>query len=129
MRVIVPVDQNTGVLDTVTPSEPVLVVAAMEYPCTGTSRASSIGTLVTEFLEKELIEKGLKGGLYSRVVLILAHDSLRMAAFLRRGGPNPRGLVGAHADVYGTGLFITNQSTIAPQMLNFKMNFMLVFIS
>ena len=34
-------------------------------------------TLTEELLEKGLIDKGLKGELYARLILVLAHDWLR----------------------------------------------------
>jgi len=71
-------DQETGVLETITPSEPVVAKAAMEFLCQGTNWSYSIETLIHKLPEKkELIEKGLKGELYPCLVLILAHDSLR----------------------------------------------------
>jgi hypothetical protein len=36
---------------------------------------SSISTLVGKLLDKGIVEKGLKGELYARLILIPAHDS------------------------------------------------------
>jgi hypothetical protein len=77
MRVIISMDPETGVLDTITPSEPVVAKAAMEHLCQDNNWAGSIRTLATELLDKGLIDKGLKGELYSRFILILAHDWLQ----------------------------------------------------
>jgi len=74
MRVVISLDHETGVMDTVTPSEPVLAWAAMEHLCEPGCWSTSIRTLSEELLEKGLIEKGRKGELYARIVLILAHD-------------------------------------------------------
>ena len=80
MRVVISMDQETGVLDTVTPSEPVVAKAAMEHLCEDQNWSDSIRTLAEELLEKGLIEKGLKGELYSRFILILARDWLHQQA-------------------------------------------------
>jgi hypothetical protein len=69
-------DQDSGVLDTITPSEPILVKAAMEHLCEDDINwPTSIRTLMDE-----LLEKGLKGELYSRLVVILAHDWVRWSS-------------------------------------------------
>ncbi|KIX02497.1 uncharacterized protein Z518_08438 [Rhinocladiella mackenziei CBS 650.93] len=82
MRVVISMNHETGVMDTVTPSEPVLARAAMEYLCDA-NWSRSIQTLCQELLEKGLIEKGRKGELYARLVLILAHDWVRWARSIR----------------------------------------------
>jgi hypothetical protein len=131
MRVVVSVDQNTGVLDTVTPSEPVLAVAAMEHLCKGSNWPSSITTLIAGLLENGLIEKGLRGELYSRVVLTLAHDSVRMAALLRPGGSIsrfcPRLVPTFAVKDFLIALYAKDHhesiATIAPQILEARMNF------
>src|SRR5256714_6034921 len=80
MRVVISMDHETGVLDTVTPSEPVVAKAAMEHLCEKDNWSDSIRTLTEELLDKGLIDKGLKGELYSRFILILARDSLQKQA-------------------------------------------------
>jgi hypothetical protein len=80
MRVLISMDQDTGVLDTITPSEPVVAKAAMEHLCEKDNWSVSIRTLAEELLDNGLIDKGLKGELYSRFVLILARDWLRIKA-------------------------------------------------
>ena len=77
MTIVLSVDKNTGILDTMTPSEPVLAVAAMTHLCTGSNWPLSIETLIAALLKRGLIEKGHGGELYSRVVLTLAHDSVQ----------------------------------------------------
>ncbi|KIX00093.1 uncharacterized protein Z518_10230 [Rhinocladiella mackenziei CBS 650.93] len=77
MRVVISMDHETGVMDTTTPSEPVLARAAMEHLCRRGNWPYSILTLCKKLLEKGLIEKGRKGELYARLVLILAHDCVR----------------------------------------------------
>ncbi|KIX08960.1 uncharacterized protein Z518_00038 [Rhinocladiella mackenziei CBS 650.93] len=86
MRVVISMDRETGVMDTMTPSEPVLVRAAMEHLCSNVNWPGSIQTLCKELLEKGLIEKGRKGELYARLMLILAHDWVRWA----RQGHTPK---------------------------------------
>ena len=73
-------DQETGMMDTITPSEPVLAKAAMEHLCFEANWTNSIRTLTKELLETGLIDKGHKGELYARLVLILAHDWVRRAS-------------------------------------------------
>jgi predicted transcriptional regulator len=80
MRVVISMDQETGVLDTITPSEPVVAEAAMEHLCKNRNWSESIETLTEKLLDKGLIDKGLKGELYSRFVLILARDWLQKNA-------------------------------------------------
>jgi hypothetical protein len=77
MRVAMSIDQDTGTIGTLAPSEPILAKAAMEYLCSGINWSVSIDTLARELLEKGLVEKGLKGELYARLVLTLAHDWVR----------------------------------------------------
>jgi hypothetical protein len=79
MRVVISMDGDTGTMDTLTPSEPVLAKAAMELLCSEANWTNSIRTLTTDLLEPGLIEKGQKGELYARLVLILAHDWVRWA--------------------------------------------------
>jgi hypothetical protein len=79
MRVVISMDQDTGMMDTLTPSEPVLAKAAMEHLCHESNWTNSIRTLTQKLLEPGLIEKGHKGELYARLVLILAHDWVRWA--------------------------------------------------
>jgi hypothetical protein len=81
MRVVISIDEVTGTMHTITPSEPILAKAAMDILCTGCNWAGSIDTLVRNLLEKGLVEKGLKGELYARLLLILSQDWIR----LRRG--------------------------------------------
>jgi hypothetical protein len=49
----------------------------MKYLCTQSNWPTSIFARVTEPIEKGIVEKGLKGELYARLVLILAHDGIR----------------------------------------------------
>jgi hypothetical protein len=77
MRVVDSINQDIGTMDTFTPSEPILAKAAMEHLCSEMNWSISINTLVRELLEKGLVEKGLKGELYARLVVILAHDWVR----------------------------------------------------
>jgi len=86
MRVVISMDHETGMMDTATPSEPVLARAAMEHLCHRLNWPTSIQTLSQHLLEKGLIEKGRKGELYARLVLILAHDWVRWAQGLRSKG-------------------------------------------
>jgi len=73
-------DRRSGFLRTATPSEPILAEVAMKYLCCRPdSWLVSINTLSQGLLQQGLIEKGVKGELYSRLLLILAHDSLRGA--------------------------------------------------
>jgi hypothetical protein len=75
MRVVISMDHETGVMKTITPSEPVVAKAAMEFLCENQDNWSdSIRTLTEELLEKALVEKGLRGELYARFVLTLARD-------------------------------------------------------
>lgn len=75
MRVVISMDHETGLMRTITPSEPIVAEAAMGFLCANDKNWSySIRTLALELLEKSLVEKGLKGELYARFLLILARD-------------------------------------------------------
>src|SRR5271155_735310 len=89
MRVVISMNHETGVLDTLTPSEPVVAKAAMEHLCEEEHWSDSIRTLTEKLLDKGLIDKGLKGELYSRFLLILAHDWLRISASPRKSVLQP----------------------------------------
>jgi hypothetical protein len=75
MRVVLA--HSAGIMHTVSPSEPILAKAAMDHLCTGTNWSTSINTLVTELIEKGIVEKGFKGELYVRLILILTRDCIR----------------------------------------------------
>ena len=75
MRVVISMDHETGVMTTIAPSEPVVAKAAMEFLCENANNwLASIQTLATELLQEGMVEKGLKGELYARLVLTLARD-------------------------------------------------------
>jgi hypothetical protein len=93
MRVVISMDQETGVLDTIAPSEPVLARAAMGLLCEGKNWANSIRTLTEELIQKTLIEKGLKGELYSRMLLVLAQDWVRLGEYLKEHRLMPASLM------------------------------------
>ena len=59
---------------TITPSEPVVAEAVAELLCTGANWSESIYTLTKHLLSKGLVEKGLKGELFARLLCILARD-------------------------------------------------------
>src|SRR5208282_1232204 len=92
MRVVISVNQETGALDTIAPSEPVLARAAMEYLCEGRNWAESIQTL-TDLIQQALLEKGLEGELFSRLVLVLAQDWVRLGEHLRQHTFEPEKLL------------------------------------
>jgi hypothetical protein len=77
MRVVLAMDDGAGIMHTMSPSEPIIAKAAMEYLCTQSNWSASIITLVTELIEKGMVEKGLKGELYARLMFILTHDWIR----------------------------------------------------
>lgn len=78
MRVVISIDEETDTMYTITPSEPVLAKAAMEHLCIEQNWATSINTLVRNLFEKGLVEKGLKGELYARLLLVLAQDWVQL---------------------------------------------------
>jgi hypothetical protein len=77
MRVVLGMDRRAGIMHTMSPSEPIIANAAMQHLCIQMNWSTSIFTLVKELIEKGIVEKGLKGELYARLVLILAHDRIR----------------------------------------------------
>ncbi|KAK2813657.1 hypothetical protein FQN50_000055 [Emmonsiellopsis sp. PD_5] len=77
MRVVISMDPVSGAMDTITPSEPILAVAAMKHLCKSANWERSMATLCTELLEKGLVDKGTKGELFTRWILILTTDAIR----------------------------------------------------
>ena len=61
-------------METVTPSEPIIAEAVAELLCKGQNWSSSINTLAKHLLSRGLVEKGLKGELFARLICILARD-------------------------------------------------------
>jgi hypothetical protein len=59
---------------TVTPSEPIVAEAVADLLCLGTNWSVSINTLATHLLSRGLVEKGMKGELFARLLCILARD-------------------------------------------------------
>ena len=76
LRVVVGTDSSSGWMTTVTPSEPIVVDAVaeilMEEECWGLT----VCTLTCDLLSKGLVEKGWKGELFSRLLMILDRDVL-----------------------------------------------------
>lgn len=77
LRVVISMDQGTGVPHTATPSKLVLELAAMKLLCEENNWTASIKTLTQQPLQLGLIVKGLKGELFARLVMILAWDQIR----------------------------------------------------
>jgi hypothetical protein len=71
MRVVISMNQDNGMMDTLTPSEPVLAKAAMEHLRYEANWTNSIRTLAKQLLEPGLIEKGVKGELYKIFLLYI----------------------------------------------------------
>jgi len=61
-------------METVTPSEPIIAEAVAELLCKDQNWSSSINTLAKHLLSRGLVEKGLKGELFARLLCILARD-------------------------------------------------------
>ena len=76
LRVVVSIDPSSRWMTTVTPSEPIVVDAVAEILMAEENWRPSVYTLARDLLGKGLIENGLKGGLFSRLLLILARDVL-----------------------------------------------------
>ena len=86
LRIAVAVDSDTGCMTTVTPSEPVVSEVATDLLMTshswvrGNAASKSrlwpvaIHNLESKLLSPGLVEKGLKGELYARIICLLAHD-------------------------------------------------------
>jgi hypothetical protein len=125
LRVVIAMDQETGVLDTVTPSEPVVAKAAMEHLCENVNWTDSIRVLAAELLDKGLIDKGVKGELYSRFILILARDWLQKSSSLPTSVSQPQAtftveqfLMALYDDEYQNSVLL-----IPPEILEARMNF------
>ena len=97
----------------------------MAHLCEKDNWSDSIRTLAEALLDKGLIEKGLKGKLYARLILVLAHD------WLREKAPQPKSnlkfkptftvqefLVALYNEDHHQSIL-----KIPPQILRAKMNF------
>jgi hypothetical protein len=74
LRVVVGIDSSSGWMTTVTPSEPIVADAVAEILAAPGKWPSSVRTLAHDLLSKGLVDKGLKGELFARLLLILARD-------------------------------------------------------
>ena len=74
LRVVVGMDSSSGWITTVTPSEPIVADAVAEILSVGGKWPSSVHTLAYDLFSKGLVDKGLKGELFSRLLLVLARD-------------------------------------------------------
>jgi hypothetical protein len=77
MRVIDGLDADAGVISSLAPSEPVLAQAAVEL-----LNAAPTNRLTHEFVQRGFVERGLKGELFARLLLLLAHDVLYQQALV-----------------------------------------------
>jgi len=127
MRVVVSMDEEAGTMHTTTPSEPILAKAAMEHLCIGSNWALSIGTLVKNLLDKGLVEKGLKGELYARLLLTLAHDSVRLRGHARSQALRLELMKPFTVQDFLEELYAENHhefiKNVEPQILEARMNF------
>jgi hypothetical protein len=70
-------------METVTPSEPIVAEIVAEELCKGTNWSSSI-SILANLLNRGLVEKGLKGELFARLLCILARLSPQRTSSHRR---------------------------------------------
>ncbi|KAI9772958.1 MAG: hypothetical protein M1840_008840 [Geoglossum simile] len=85
LRVVISIDQRTGILSTATPFEPVLALAAMRLLCQGNNWTASIKTLTGELLQQGLVAKDIKGELFARLVMILVSDQVQSDLISQEG--------------------------------------------
>ncbi|PGH14454.1 hypothetical protein AJ80_05899 [Polytolypa hystricis UAMH7299] len=126
MRVVLSVNQRSGYLETTTPSEPILAQAAMDFLCEVTNWQMSIKTLTNNLLREGLIEKGLKGELFARLVMILAQDWIRWKSDPPKSAP-PILAPAFSARDFLTSLYAESAhgqiEKIPPKILDGKLNF------
>ncbi|KAI9768754.1 MAG: hypothetical protein M1839_003969 [Geoglossum umbratile] len=127
MRILIQIYQDTETLDTTTPSEPILSEAAIRHLCTPRDNgrlqwSPSIKHLSRKLLQDGVIERGVKGELYSRLILILARDYIHLdrSLTLKPTGPFTveKFLMALYAEEHH-GLV----RSIEPRILNALMNF------
>jgi hypothetical protein len=132
MRVVLAMDHSAGIMHTVSPSEPIIANAAMEYLCIPGNWFISIFTLVTQLIEKGIVEKGLKGELYARLMFILAHDWIRcrrkqeLQATHSDRKPDPYFLTTFTVEEFLMTLYVEEHESIAKideRILRARMNF------
>ena len=89
LRIATYINQEAGILETITPSESIVAKAAMTFECmkpkdqaTCSLWQTSLRTLSGDLLSKGFVSKGLKGELFARLVLVLAHDMIRRHDFV-----------------------------------------------
>src|SRR5437588_1127771 len=74
LRVVVGIDSSSGWMTTVTPSEPIVADAVAEILAAPEKWELSVRTLARDLLSKGLVDKGSKGELFSRLLLVLARN-------------------------------------------------------
>lgn len=82
LRIITGIDRGLGVLETISPPEPVVAKAAFQHLQGQNAWRRAIRTLTGDLLAKGLVSKGLRGELFARLVLILASDVVRREEFV-----------------------------------------------
>lgn len=123
MRVVISVDPYSGAMDTISPSEPVLAEAAMKHLCIDRNWETSVYTLCRELLEGGCIEKGVKGELFARWVVILASDAIRSNCLTKTPHITTSFTVQNFLmSLYGE-KYQESMAVIDPQILHGKMNF------
>ncbi len=79
MRIVKSLDVAAGTLVTVAISEPILAIAAMDLlNAAAETWQESISTLASRLFRTSLVDKGRKGELFSRLVVVLAADDVRL---------------------------------------------------
>ena len=100
--------------------------AAMELLCYERNWSNSIGPFARHLLQRGVIEKGLSGELYSRLMLILAHDWLRWGKALAARA-SPRFTPTFMVDEFVTSLYVSKYHElirkIPSEILEARMNF------
>lgn len=106
LRYMVAWDDSIGLLSTVTPDEPIVADAAAAVLMKGGQQvgyiwSDCIQTVASELLSRGLVEKGLKGELYARLMCVLAVD------FARHGNVRPDDVQFSYSTTVPTLLFLT----------------------
>jgi hypothetical protein len=79
MLVVTGMRQAKGIINTTTPSEPVLAIAAMAFLRPADTWAPSICTQNAKLLAKASVNKGTNGELFARLLVVLAPYAIQKA--------------------------------------------------
>jgi hypothetical protein len=128
MRIVKELHSDAGRIATIAVSEPILAVVAMDLlNATKDTWQQSIGSLTSELFQTSKIDQGRKGELFSRLLAVLAADSVRLDFEFRLPSPQRAAIPTFTVRQFLVSLYGTDHkdriSLIPAALLNSVMNF------